>query len=79
MAGWNDSPPLAYPTGIMRQTDKAHPRVHFSLTGMGCESYFAGSPQAIVVVGRQPSQSLVGRVWKAATLSGDRRWSSHGW
>ena len=50
----------AQPFEITLKTQKTHPGDHFCLTESVAEGYSAGSPQAVVVARRPPSQPVVG-------------------
>lgn len=59
------------PLDIMAEKKKAHGADRFCLTEPASRSYFAGSPQAVVVARRLPAQPIVGRLWIAGGSPGD--------
>ena len=64
---------------ITIEKKKAHVADRFCLTGAVPRSYFAGSPQAVVVARRLPAQPIVGRLWTVGGSPGDPRWILPGW
>jgi len=58
---------------ITVEKKKAHGADRFCLTETAPRSYFAGSPQAVVVARRLPAQPIVGRLWKVGGSPGDSR------
>ncbi len=64
---------------ITAEKKKAHGADRFCLTGPAPRSYFAGSPQAVVVARSLPAQPIVGRLWTVGGSPGDPRWIIPGW
>ena len=57
---------------ITGEKKKAREADRFCLTGPAPRSYFAGSPQAVVVARRLPAQPIVGRLWTVGVRLGMR-------